>query len=153
MRWNILYSNEKSKQNYPLFLKKALTENWAEDWKGKKQIELGAQVKKNEEEKKKFEERQREVLLEEEKARQRKLFGEKFAQLDLGIKQRFWQEAETEVEEKGLGRRLMVKLRFTKLILKYLKDQGENFDEEMLSGHLLNWDTADLDKKSGLTGK
>lgn len=52
VRWNILYANQEAKKNYAAFLKKALKENWGEEYREKQEHKEATESKAKEEKKK-----------------------------------------------------------------------------------------------------
>ena len=89
VRWNILYANQEAKKNYAAFLKKALKENWGEEHREEKQVEI---KKREEENKQKKEQKKR---LEQTKAKE--LEDEKLDKLYEFLpekeKEKLWNEA------------------------------------------------------------
>jgi len=121
VRWNILYANKNAKKSYTPYLKKALTENWAEEWQEEekdriKAIEIKTFMQEQEKKKQEYKAKEQEYL---ESQKERLIMAISNFE-DNNLLEIKWQEAEKSYEPGTIGRSFNIKIKFAKLLCEYL---------------------------------
>lgn len=134
---NILYTNENAKKSYVAYLSQALKENWGASWAEEKEEELLLEKKKEKELLKK----QQAKLAEENRKKEEALllekhkleFKKKVISTSKIVRNMLWEQANKMVDDVVPGRSMLVKIEYSKLLLKVFNDEGDFFPEEAVS--------------------